>query len=469
MAQVETQGVEKSRHVFDLNNPLPTARAFINELFLHQEGPRTIHHYGGQFLVWDGIRYREVEGDTIKAQLYKFLEPAMRYCGSNKDPVPFQPTDAKVRGILAPVKAEAHVPTNIVKIPAWFCRDRATRPDPRELLPCSNGLLHLPTLKLIPSTPAFFSTHALSFPYDPKATEPVAWLKFLDDLWPNDKESVSTLREFFGYLLVPDTRQQKIFLIIGPKRSGKGTIGRVLRELLGPDNFSAPTLASMSQNFGLQPLIGKHLAVISDARLSQRADGQVIVERLLSISGEDALTIDRKHLPAWTGELPTRFLILTNELFDAADASGAFASRFIILKLMESFYGREDHLLSKRLLGELPGILNWAIDGWQRLRKRGHFEQPKSAVETVREFENLGSPISAFVRECCTIASQQEINVDKLFEAWETYCHDHGYRSAGNKQTFGRDLHAAVPSVEIKQRRKKKGARVRRYVGIGLR
>src|SRR5262249_30445448 len=139
-------------------------------------------------------------------------------------------------------------------------------------------------------------------------------------------------------------------LIVGPKRGGKGTIGRVATALVGRANVCAPTLASLERNFGLAPLIGKQLAIISDARLGSRADQQVIAERLLSISGEDSLTIDRKFLPSWTGQLATRFMILTNELPRIADASGALASRFVVLTLKRSFYGVEDLRLTDRLL-----------------------------------------------------------------------------------------------------------------------
>jgi phage/plasmid-associated DNA primase len=35
----------------------------------------------------------------------------------------------------------------------------------------------------------------------------------------------------------------------------------------------------------------------------------------------------------------------------------------------ESFEGRENENLTDELLTELPGILNWAIEGWRRLRE----------------------------------------------------------------------------------------------------
>jgi putative DNA primase/helicase len=62
-------------------------------------------------------------------------------------------------------------------------------------------------------------------------------------------------------------------------------------------------------------------------------------------------------------KLPTRFMIFSNELPRTIDASGAFAGRFLILRLTKSFYGQEDHGLTEGLMEELPGILLWAVDG----------------------------------------------------------------------------------------------------------
>ena len=176
--------------------------------------------------------------------------------------------------------------------------------------------------------------------------------------------------------------------------------------MIGPENVAGPTLSGLATNFGLQPLIGKPLAIISDARLSGKSDAAVVVERLLSITGEDALTIDRKHLPAWTGTLPTKFALISNELPRLSDSSGALAGRLILLQLTRSFYGREDHGLTDLLMTELPGILLWAIEGWRRLRERGHFLQPDSGRQMIEEMEDLASPIGAFLKERCVVAGR---------------------------------------------------------------
>jgi putative DNA primase/helicase len=342
------------------------------------------------------------------------------------------------------LRAAAYLSDGIAA-PAWL--DHVPYLEAADIIACKNGLLHIPSAEMLPHTPRFFTQNALDFAFDPSAPEPAGWLKFLSELWPEDPQSIGTLQQIFGLAVTADTGYQKAFLLIGPKRSGRGTIFRVLGQMIGRDNTVAATLSGIGTNFGLAPLIGKRLALIGDARLSGRVDQQATVERLLSITGEDDVTIDRKYMAAWTGRLQTRFLILSNELPRLADASGALASRFIVLLLTRSFYGGEDIALTGRLLTELPGILNWSLAGLNRLRERGFFVQPESASQTIQDLEDLGSPISAFIRERCKISP--ELNVDRiaLFGAWKTWCRVQGIDQPGTAMMFGKNLHAAVRSV----------------------
>jgi putative DNA primase/helicase len=273
------------------------------------------------------------------------------------------------------------------------------------------------------------------------------------------------LQEWMGLQLVPDTSFQKIAGLIGPRRSGKGTIVRILKAMAGPDNVAGPTLGGLGTNFGLAPLIGKQVAIISDARLSGRTDQAVIVERLLSISGEDTLDIDRKYLPVWTGKLPIRFTFLSNEMPRLSDSSGALTGRFLVFRFTRSFYGQEDRGLTDLLLTELPGIALWAIEGWRRLCERGHFIQPPSGREMVENMEDLASPVGAFVREACEVGPGFSVTVDVLFECWKDWCKKQGRDQHGTKQTFGRDLSAAMPEITMTRPRDGDN-RIRYYEGI---
>jgi putative DNA primase/helicase len=450
--------------VIDASAPYTTAKLFVERYFTTGE-KRTLHRYRGAFHRWNGVAYAEIGENKLRAQLYAFLDQCVTR-RSTDDLRPVKPNATTVGHVLDALRAASDVDDSI-QAPAWL--DHVPDLPAAEIVACANGLLHLPTLRLVRHTPNFFTNNAIDFAYDPGAPSPTAWLQFLDQLWPDDRQSIELLQEIFGYCLTADTRQQKAFLLVGPKRSGKGTIARVLTRLIGPENAVAPTLAGLGMNFGLAPLIGKRLAIISDARLGSRADQHALAERLLSITGEDAITIDRKFMPAWTGRLQTRFVILSNELPRLVDASGALASRFIVLVLTRSFYGKEDHSLTDCLLAELPGILNWSIAGLRRLRDRGHFLQPSSAAEVVQYLEDLGSPITAFLRERCVIATGRTVKVNRLFEVWGEWCKQQGRDHPGTAQIFGRDLRAAVPGLKTSNLRGDDDKRHRNYDGIGLR
>jgi putative DNA primase/helicase len=456
---------QSKKLVLSPRKTLPTAEAFVCEFHHHPEG-RTLYSYAGTLLTWRGNRYVEIEEETLRQRLQPWLHKALRYICNKRtgvlELVPFESNPGTVKAAVESLRAYAHLPVSVTP-PSWL-DGRAHPPDPKNLLPFPSGTLDLATGRTLPPTPALFNINAIDFDYDPSPEVPERWIKFLEQLWGDDLESVALLQEWLGYCLVADTSQQKMLLMVGPKRSGKGTIGRVLTRLVGVGNVVGPTTSSLAGSFGLQPLVGKSLAIVSDARFNGENVG-VVTERLLCISGEDALTVDRKFLGSVTMKLPTRFMFLTNELPRMNDASGALAGRFVILRLTKSFYGQENTALIQELIPELPGILVWAIEGFKRLRTRGHFIQPKAVSDAVQEMEDLASPVLAFVRDCCEVGVGRRTWINDMYGAWKRWCESDGRNTNTSKPVFGRDLAAAVPGVVCRRH----NIQGRFYDGIALR
>jgi putative DNA primase/helicase len=420
-------------------------------------GLTKIVFWGGGFLKWTKGKFDHIPNAEARTLIVHSLNKRFSMVGTKV-----------VSDVLEQVKAEAVLSCR-VHPPSWLTPHQWK---PEDLITTENAIVHLPSFAdglekySIPSSPALFTTSALDYAFEPQRPACPNWLNFLNEIWPNDPNNIATLQEWIGYCLTPDTRQQKILLMIGQKRSGKGTICRVIRSVLGEDNVCGPTLSSLQTNFGLWPLIGKPVAIVSDARISGKSDQAVITERLLSISGEDAQTIDRKNMEPLTTKLSTRFMIVSNELPRLQDSSGAFTGRMIVLKLTESFYGREDHGLTDRLLEERAGILHWAIDGWKRLRERGRFEQPDSGRELLDQLNELSSPILSFVDDRCELGEVYSASIPELYKAWCQWCQEVG-REPSTTQTFGRDLTALLPKLQ--RRNVRVGAhRERRYEGIRL-
>lgn len=444
---------------------LPTAEAYVREFNQHTDG-RTLHGYGELLMEWRDNRYCEVEPESLKQRLQHWLHHALQYRRNKRtkmmELIDFESNPSTVNQALETIQPFVHLPASTVS-PSWL-DDGNARPPALEVLPCKTLNLHIPTGRAFSPTPLLFSTNALEFDYDPDPEPPDRWIKLMEQLFGDDIESMESLQEWMGYCLTGDTSLQKMLLLVGPRRSGKGTVGRILGRLVGVANVAGPTTSSLAGNFGLQPLIGKSLAIVSDARFTGAHVGTV-VERLLCISGEDALTIDRKFLGAVTMKLPTKFMFLTNELPQLSDTSTALAGRFLVLRLTKSFFGKEDATLTETLLTELPGILLWAIEGWKRLKARGRFLQPASGEDAVRDLEDLSSPVSAFVRDRCVVGSGHRVRLDELYESWQKWCEQSGRAQATTRQVFGRDLAAAFPGIH--RRRGTEGEAF--YSGIGFR
>ena len=144
--------------------------------------------------------------------------------------------------------------------------------------------------------------------------------------------------------------------------------------------------------------------------------------------------------------------------------------RFLILRLTQTFYDREDHGLEARLQAELPAILNWALIGLDRLTCRGRFLQPTAAHELIEELELLASPVRAFMADECIKEAGAIVAAATLFDAYRDWCRLNGREHPGTLQNFGRDMRAAMPNLHSSRPRGPDGSRPgRHYNGIRLR
>lgn len=430
--------VREGTLVLDPKNFMNNASQLIEHKF---NGPNGIelYHFQNQWFIYEETHYKIIEDNTVRSNAWTFLDKS-KIQHSSGSIVPFKPSSPNVNGVIDALKAQTHLKQ--CRPPMWIGAD--LKQPATEFVSLQNGLFHLPTHTLFPHTSQLFTLNALPFTWDPEATAST-WSKFLGELWPNDQEAIETLQEMFGYLLTADTQMQKIMMLLGPRRSGKGTIGRIINALIGPNNIAGPTLASLTTQFGLQPLIGKLVALISDARTPGQGH-QVIVERLLMISGEDSVSVDRKHKDAWFGPMSARIVMMTNEPLRLGDSSGALVGRLLVLQMQHSFYGREDSCLTDRLLKELPGIFNWALAGRKRLYARGRFIQPKSGENIVEEMVQMNNPLSAFIDKCCDLGPSYQESKDLVYEAyriWTTKTQLHYLDGA----SFARSLYASHPSL----------------------
>ena len=463
-------------------NPHRLARAYLNETLYHIDGYR-LRYWQDSYWQHNGYHYAEIPEYELRARISiwvyghfqgihhaRLAEWAMNR--DNDPPALLESSMVLVSNIMQAIQGIVLVTSKTMPTaPAWL--DCASDWIPTDVLPAKNALIHLPSLVAEnveysrSHTPKFFNRNSFSYEFSSEAPEPDLWLDLLHERWwPHDTKSVCLLQEWMGYLLTPNTRYQKMLYLIGPPRSGKGTIARVINGMIGDDNCDSPTLSRLENSFSLLGMMGKLVAIFADAKIGAKADTSQIIERLLSITGEDRQTIDRKHKDAFTGKVSARLMVIANEPPKLRDSSNALMSRILPLRMTNSFVENEDNTLTDRLMGELPGILLWAIEGWKRLRSQGKFTVPESSKEMIADLRGITSPILRFIEEECTTGDDYECPVGELYERWKQWIEQTGRKHPGDKDDFGRKLNSVLPNIRRKQVRVQGG---RCYVYVGIR
>jgi putative DNA primase/helicase len=459
---VTTSGFVASPVVLPSGEPMTVAEHVLRTLHHDQRGRLLLRRWREQWWRYDDGVYRAVAAEEFTGQLWSALRD--QYVRGVEAPKRYAPNTSKIANVASAMLGLGTQIESDAEPPLWIAdRHRAAASD---TISVENGLLNLSTGTLSEPTPELFSTTRIATRWNSQVLRPKAWLMFLDSIFGEDGEAIALLQEWFGYVLTSDMSQQKILFVVGPRRGGKGTIARVLTAMLGKQNVAGPTLGSFGERFGLATMLGKPLAIVADARLSGKADQAPIVERLLSISGEDSIDVDRKHRSTITVRLPTRLMILSNELPMLRDASAALASRMMLLQLHKSFLGSEDTALESKLLGELEGILFWAVEGWKRLRVRGRFVAPRSSRAAGDDLERLASPVRAFAEDEAVFGAAEWVTKTFAFERWKAWCSENGHQP-GSAEMFGRSLRAAFPELRNDQR-EPGGERRKLYTGMTL-
>lgn len=354
------------------------------------------------------------------------------------------------------------------KPPSWLESD-GTEPDPRMTLACANGLLDVMAQDLMKPSWTFFTRNGLEYDYTPGAECPT-WLAFLRESWGGDTAPVEALQEMFGYLLSGDTSHQKIFMIVGPSRSGKGTINRVLTALVGANNVASHSLMNLAGDFGLMGLVGKSLFTVPDMRWDKGAATGKVVEILLNISGEDRVGVNVKFKDPILDKLNTRIVLFGNMELALPDKAGALSRRLVpIVMDRQVDEDEEDTKLTDRLLEELPGILLWALEGLRRLTDRGHFVLTPAGRKLLRGINLHASPVHTFVTECCRVGDEfDRVSLTGLFKTYESFLKENGVTPWQKLHHFEADIRTVNRRVDVEWGNTDDNRRARYFTHLAL-
>ena len=280
------------------------------------------------------------------------------------------------------------------------------------MLPCltlMNGTIHFDletgTVTLKQHSSDDYTTVKMPYRYDDKATHK-RWDKFVSEITSNDKKAQKLLKEFAGYLLLPDCRFQKALLLKGEGSNGKSVFVNILKKMLGGSqgyvSFVEPS--KLVKDFRLMPFKDSWLNVSSDSESDlSGAEGQF--KKL--VAGEE-LEDSYKFKKPFSFPTRSKMVMCCNKFPTVKDVSEGFMRRFLLVEFKKHFvdpdYVRPDKNemaidvnLERELEKELPGILNWAIEGLQELLAQGKFTETDEQKKLLKEFVCNSDHIVEFI------------------------------------------------------------------------
>lgn len=328
--------------------------------------------------------------------------------------------------------------------------DAQENPD-RNVINLKNGLLDIRTYEMRPHTPDYISTSQIPIAFDREAKAP-QWFKFLNDVMKQDQDQIRLLRQIAGYCLTTDTSLAKAFILFGSGANGKSLFTRIVSKIIGERNVSSLSLSTITRQFGLIGLVGKKLNIIDE--ISGNYFESDVIKGI--ISGEK-LTADVKYRPEPLEFVPfAKILFSVNELPKINDTTPGLYRRFTIVPFEVSFLNNPDTHLESKLSEELPGILNWAIEGLRDLRTEGKFTETNKNKEAMRSFKTENSPISEFFQNMYEVVPDEDrakflIPLTEIYGDYRQYCFDSGYKPKA-MANFIRELnHTEIVGWDIRK------------------
>ena len=354
---------------------------------------------------------------------------------------------------------------NTIKTVRRFATKDSFKPNPT-IVNFKNGAIDLAGWdggmvfpELMPHNKKHRSTSCLSFDYDASAKCP-QWMAFLRQISIDDNEWIRLLQQFMGYCLVYDLRWHKMLMLSGESRSGKGVITHIIQELLGAGAYAGVSLSSLAGEFGLEQLMHKKVAVIGDAHKCSKDKINRAKEVLLNVTSGDPIPFNRKHKGEITTQLPSRLIMLANDIPRFVDSHDALMNRYLVLPFTLTFAGREDVNLTSKLKKEMPGIFNFALDGLLDLALTGSFVEPKSAEPRKDEIRMHQNPVAWFARKFMVQSESNEHMVlcDDLYDYFCAFCREIDMKPMSSVW-FGRHLAREASYAQRTRRRSDGGAR----------
>ena len=308
----------------------------------------------------------------------------------------------------------------------------------QEWINLKNGLLNPITKDFKEHTPEIFTLQQLPINYEPEADCTFFKEKLKEKCDEDWKYQVT--QEMFGYCLLKDQRFEKAFLLYGDPRTMKSTTLYVLTQLLGEKNITAMSLQYLTEDrHGPAFLYGTPANICADLSSKELRSTAMFMK----VVGQDSITAGKKFEQEITFSPFTKLIFSCNVIPATRNKNMAFYRRWIILEYNIQTAEKEiDTLMRQKLLKELPGILNWSLEGLSRILKENKISCPLDDEQVKDLYEKGSDSIQSFIyNEIDCEDDEGAIKKRNVYKKYAAYCKENRL-NIENQIIFGRRFFA---------------------------
>ena len=299
------------------------------------------------------------------------------------------------------------------------------------LINIANGVINARTAELMPHSPEYKFEYCTDVAYEPHAECP-AWENFLCEIFQRNVELIDLAQRLFGYIMIGGAPfLHRAFVLHGGGRNGKSTFLEILRAIIGRKSYSVVSMGKLDKEFSIVNIEGKLANIVEETPTDE-----INAEIFKNMVGGGEVQAAHKGFDEYSFKCQARFVFACNEMPNFKDKSVGLEDRLVFIPFNRYFedHERDTNILPK-LMAELPGIMNWAIEGARTMLAQRSLPNYQTIVEMKEAYRQETNPALAWLKEHVEVSpAGQPVPFSELYEDYAAWCKKNGHHAASSRK-----------------------------------
>ena len=332
----------------------------------------------------------------------------------------------------------------------------------------ANGVYEIATGQLLPFNKSFGFRNNLGYNFDADAKAD-KFIEFLGQLFPGQDDAIDFVQEYMGYIISGDPCWiHKAAIFLGDGRNGKSTLNDVIRHVVGSTNVSSVPMKRLGDPTYFYDVSNRLVNLADENAVESMNDSDTLKN---AVSGGDVM-VKKFYSQPYSIKNRTKFIFNCNSMPTSRDTTEGLYRRLVILSFKEEFddaHGNVDVFILDKLLEELPGIFNFAMDGYRRLKKTKRFTETESSRRNMEIFQDAQNDVEEWFEENIAYEDDAFLTAREAYKSYIHFCDDLGKRHTGQSAPFYKKIADLFEKKKVPWIRKvQDGVRSRGYGGVKI-